>query len=147
MKKVRKPRKDYTYDDYLQIKKYNKEKLDEILANPNYMEELGKKYYPHNWEVILEDGHFLKKERQKTHIMNAVARAKGEDIPYKKTLFDLPIIQLDENGELLNEFENAKVACEELGWEEKRAQSIIRCCRGEYEKTYGYKWEFNLNNE
>ena len=146
MRKTKGKRRDYTYEDYLQIKKENKEKLDEILANPNYMEELGRKYYPHNWEVILEEGHFLKKERQKEAVYRALARANGEDVPYKKTLFDLPIIQFDENGEVLNEFESARAACEQLGWEEKRTQSIVRCCRGEYEKTYGYSWKFKLEN-
>jgi hypothetical protein len=44
--------KQITKDELLALKAYNVAKLDEILANPNHVEELGRKYYGDNWQIV-----------------------------------------------------------------------------------------------
>jgi hypothetical protein len=44
--------KQITNNELLALKAYNVAKLDEILANPNHVEELGRKYYGDNWQIV-----------------------------------------------------------------------------------------------
>ena len=56
---------ELTEEEIIEIKRENKRKLDEILAMPDYMVYLGKKYYGERWMTIFEDNHYMKVEHKK----------------------------------------------------------------------------------
>lgn len=137
-------KKQVTREELMEIRKHNKAVLDKILKEgPDYQIRLGKKYYGDNFLQILDGKHPARTDRHRENTQKALRRAKGEKVPYKKTLQDLSITQWDKEGNKLGEYDNARAACEELGWEELRAQSLIRCARGEHETAYNFVWKFD----
>ena len=136
-------KRDYSYEDYLEIKKENKRKLDEIFAIDNYQEVLGRKYYGDNWRASLWGNHPARDERHKENTRNAFLRAKGHDIPYKKTMRDKKITQMDLDGKIIKSFQNVKEAVEEYGWTKTSENQIIKCIKGEHHTAYGFKWQLD----
>jgi len=67
------------------------------------------------------------------------------DNPPKKekvnTYPPLPVIQKTLDGEYVNTFDNAKAAARAMG-KSHCGGNIIKVCRGEQRKAYGYLWEF-----
>lgn len=135
-------RKDYTYEEYLEIKKENRRKLEEILTTPDYMEILGKKYYGDRWFTVLPDGHYKRKDRMEK-------LRKGE---IKVTGYiDRPILQYDVDGNYLDEFPSARLWAEESGNTYNAAQHVAKCALGEKMggrmTAYGFVWKFKYEDE
>lgn len=137
----KKIKRDYSYEDYLEIKKENKRKLDEIFAMENYQEVLGRKYYGDNWLATLWGNHPAKAERHKENTQKALRRMKGERVPYKKTQKESACIQFDLEGNKIKEWESVNQAIEELGWKKSASSQILRCCKGEHLTAYNFKWQ------
>lgn len=124
-------------EEYLQIKRENKQKLDEILSNPDYMEVLGRKYYGDRWFTIFEDGHFKKVEHR------ALVNKYGAQTT---AYLDRALIQYDLDGNEVGEWESAKVWADSEGKKYSAAQHVAKCALGVQmggrETAYGYKWKF-----
>ena len=131
-----------TNEELLEIKNENKRKLDEILSNPNYMEELGKKYYGDRWFTIFEDNHYKKIEHRKL-----VNKYGAQHTKY----LDRPIIQYDLDGNEVGEWESAKIWAESKGKKYSAAQHVAKCALGVQmggrETAYGFKWQFKYDSE
>lgn len=141
MARPRGPRRDYTYEEYLEIKKENKRKLEEIMTTPDYMEVLGRKYYGERWFTALPDGHEKREQRRKD-----LVSGKIQFTPYT----DREIVQLDSDGNFIEEWESARVWAEETMEEERRfsaAQHIVKVAKGEGESAYGFRWKFKEDYE
>lgn len=71
-------------------------------------------------------------------------RYSYDDPPKKEkvnTYPPLPVIQKTLDGEYVNSFENAVAAARAMG-KTHCGPNIIKACRGEQRKAYGYLWEF-----
>ena len=136
-------KRDYTEREYQQIKKDNKKKLDKIFANPNYQEDLGKKYYGENgWHVTLYGNHPLRDEMRKENTKNAHKRLSGEDIPYKVRWNGRPINQYTKDGELVAKWDSALAWCKANNEPLHKAQTLVKAGRGFADTGYGFLWEF-----
>lgn len=63
------------------------------------------------------------------------------DIPEGWSLnYNKPILQLDLDNNIVNEFVNIKVAAATLGLHD--SSMIGAVCRGKYKSAYGYKWKY-----
>lgn len=131
-----KHRRDYTYEDYLEIRKENKRKLEEIMTTPDYMEVLGRKYYGDRWFMALPDGHPKKEQRRKDLVAGKV----------KFTAYtDRKLIELDLDGNFVKEWESARVWADENIEEERRfsaAQHVVKVAKEEGGSAYGSRWKF-----
>ena len=134
--------KKVTKEWYLEMKAENKRKLDEILANPNYQEIIGRKYYGDNWMATLWGNHPEKLERTKENASKANRRLKGEAVPYKRTWNRIPIIQMDMDGKFIKEWDSAVHYCEANGMKARQGQTVSNAARGLAESAYNYKWKF-----
>lgn len=136
-------KRDYTQTDLDWIRLQNKTKLDELFAEgPDYIERLGRKYYGEGWMKIIDGNHPARAARHKENCQNSLKRLKGEDVPFRKTLQDYKVVQYTVEDKKIKTFANARAACKHYGWDDKKSESIIRCARGEYVATQGYKWKF-----
>lgn len=81
----------------------------------------------HSWDTGLREGN---KEALRKSIRNAVEKRKRA------------VIQLDEGGNFLREFESATQAKREMGKFDKNGNHINSCCRGNRKTAYGYKWRY-----
>lgn len=135
--KNRKKLKEFPYDEYLQIKAENTRKLDEILNTPDYMEILGKKYYGERWFTVLPEGHFKRKER-----FDKLRKGEISVTGY----IDKAVIQLDLDGNVIEEWESSRIWAEENNRAYSAAQHVAKCAqgvdRGGNETAYGYRWKF-----
>ena len=124
-------------EEYQEIKKENQRKLDELLSNPNYMEELGRKYYGDRWFTIFEKGHYKKAQHRQM-----VNRYGAQHTAYMHR----PIIQYDLDGNQVGEWASAKIWADSEGRKYSAAQHVAKCALGVQmggrETAYGYKWEF-----
>ncbi len=127
------------YDD---IKKANKKALDEIFARPNWMEELGKKYYGEGWMVTLDGNHPARFERAKERNTESLRRTKGEDVPYKIANTQKPIYKLDSDGNVLEKYESSNEWCKINNEPKAKAQSLVKAARGLANTAYGDIWIF-----
>ena len=129
-------------EEYLQIKIENQRKLNEILSNPNYMEELGRKYYGDRWFTIFEDGHFKKVEHRQ--IVNRYGAQH-------KAYLHRALIQYDLDGNEVGEWESAKVWADSEGKTYSAAQHVVKSALGVQmggrETAYGFKWKFKYDSE
>ena len=127
---------DYTYEEYLEIKKENKRKLEEIMTTPDYMYILAKKYYGERWFQVMPDSDERKEKRRKDLIAGRIS-ATG--------YIDRKVIQLDMDGEFVKEWESARIWAEEEIEEEKRysaSQHVAKVATGKGDTAYGYRWAF-----
>lgn len=132
-----------TKEDLLEIKKQNKEKLDQILAEgPNYIKTLGQKYYGDRWHTILEKGHYEKVKHNRK-----VQREGSSYVPY----LHRPIIQMDLEGNFIKKWNNALEWAESEGMTKSAAGHVSKSATGlvmsQKESAYGYKWKFDYNLE
>ena len=111
-KKYKTSSKLQTKEEYEEIKKANKKALDKILARPNFVEELGRKYYGAGWQVTLYGNHPARMERAKERNKETAARNKGEDVPYRLANTHKPIYKLDSDGNILQKYKSADEWCE-----------------------------------
>ena len=128
-----KHRRDYTYEDYLEIKKENKRKLEEIMTTPNYMEVLGRKYYGDRWFTALPEGHEKKEQRRKD-----LVAGKIQFTAYT----DREIVQLDLDKNFVREWESARAWAEQSDKNYSAAQHVVKSAKGEGESAYGSYWKF-----
>lgn len=140
-KRVKKP-KEISREEYLEIKAENVRKLEEILTTPDYMEILGKKYYGDRWFTIFPDGHYKRKER-----FDKVRRGELKVVGY----IDREIVQMDLNGNEIDEFPSARLWAEETGNSYSAAQHVAKAALGVQfggnETAYGYKWKFKYESD
>ena len=131
-----------TKEEYEEIKKANKKALDEILAIPNFMEVLGKKYYGDNWLCTLDGNHPARTERKSENMTKSNQRLKGEDVPYVVSNSQKPIYKLDLDGNILEKYESANHWCEINNESIRKAQSLVKAARGKANTAYGDIWMF-----
>ncbi len=128
-------------EEYEEIKKENKRKLEEIMTTPNWLEVYGRKYYPDNWIKHLDKNHPERAQRVKENNDKAAARARGEHVPYMIPQTQLPVKYYDVNTKkCLGTFKNSKEASMTLNT--STGDAILRCCRGEHKTAGGYIWKF-----
>lgn len=71
---------------------------------------------------------------------------KGRPKNYKQSKVkrnSKPIQQLNLNGEIINSFPCAGVACEQLGWPQNRSARIRYVANGHAKTAYGFLWRFH----
>ena len=141
-KKYKLSSKLQTKEEYEEIKKANKKALDEIFARPNWMEELGKKYYGEGWLVTLDGNHPARMERAKERNTETFKRSKGEDVPYKIANTHKPIYKLDSDGNVLAKYKSADEWCEINNEPIRKAQSLVKAARGLALTAFGDIWVF-----
>lgn len=137
-------RYDYTFEEYLEIKKENKRKLDEIMAIPNYQEVLGKKYFGDNWRATLWGNHPARTEKKTENLKKAYAKKMGHEVEAYKPYTERRIAQLDvKTGEVVKEWDSAIQYCIENGINIKKASYISKIARemGKSDAAYGYHWK------
>ena len=138
------PRKEVkvTEEEYQEIKKENKKKLDEILSIPNYQLYLGRKYFGDRWYTILEDNHYLRKEYVKN------TQKYGSTY---KNYTSRPIIEMDMDGNVIREWRDAKEWAEETNRTLSAASHVAKCAQGQAmsqkNSAYGSKWKFKVKEE
>lgn len=134
-------KRDYTYEEYLEIRKENKRKLEEIMTTPDYMEMLGRKYYGERWFSALPDDHPKKIQRRKD-----VAEGRIKPTKY----MDREIMQFDIDGNYIDTHLSSRAWTDENMDEDKRfsaAQHLVKVAKGDGETAYGYKWRFKEEDE
>lgn len=131
-----------TKEEYEDIKRANKKKLDEILATPNFMEVLGRRYYGDNWMVTLDGAHPARLERAKERNTETFKRSKGEYVPYVVSNSQKPIYKLDSDGNVLEKYESANEWCKVNNEPIAKAQSLVKAARGKANTAYGDIWMF-----
>ena len=141
-KKYKLSSKLQTKEEYEEIKKANKKALDEIFARPNFIEELGRKYYGDGWQVTLYGNHPARLERAKERNKETFARHKGEDVPYKIANTHKPIYKLDSDGKVLAKYKSADEWCEINNEPIRKAQSLVKAARGLALTAFGDIWVF-----
>jgi hypothetical protein len=133
--------KPITKEELEEIRKQNREKLNEILSDVDYQIQLGKKYYGDRWFTILEDNHYAKREYRK--MVN-----NGGGKPYVNYI-DRPILQYDLDNKFIREWENARVWAESVDKGYSAAQHVAKCGHGgvmsQKDSAYGFKWRFKDN--
>ena len=126
-----------TEEEYQEIKKENRRKLEEILTTPDYMEMLGKKYYGERWHSVMPSGHYKKVEHKK------LVQKYGATTP---KYMDRAILQCDMNGNLVKEWQSSRIFVDEHKEEFKNpysaAHHITKVALGKGETAYGFKWKF-----
>ena len=147
----RKPRYDYTWEEYMEIKKRNREILDRVFATPNYQEVYGKKWYGDNWRATLYGNHPERTEMRNRNAKNAALRANGEDVPKRVPFKDRPVLQLDKDtGEVIKEWSSSVEVAKAFGKNVNKASDIAKVARNvgsKNETCYGYKWKMKNNYE
>ena len=140
-KKIKEP-KGISREEYLEIKAENVRKLEEILTTPDYMEILGRKYYGDRWFTVLPEGHYKRKER-----FDKLRRGEIKVTGY----IDREIIQMDLDGNPIDEFPSARAWAEETGNTYSAAQHIAKSALGTQfggrETAYGFRWRFKDNDD
>jgi len=131
-----------TKKEYDDIKRANKKALDKILATPNFMEKLGRKYYGENWMVTLDGAHPARLDRRDENNKKTQKRVKGEDIPYVVRYSQQPIYKIDKENNILEKYESANQWCEVNNEPISKAQSLVKCARGFSNTAYGDMWMF-----
>jgi hypothetical protein len=121
-----------TPEELAEIRARNKKVLDDIFSDENWREKLGTKYYGKaRWQKIFfgEDHPEYWDWRMNPN------REKSSDTNRR-------VIELDLDGNTLNEFENIKEVLELYDWPATRGILIMDCARNKAETAYGRKWEF-----
>jgi hypothetical protein len=146
----RKPRYDYTWEEYLEIKKRNREILDRVLNTPNYQEIYGKKWYGDNWRATLYGNHPERTEMRKINTEKAARRKRGEDIPSRIPFKDRPVLQLDKHTDkVIKEWSSSVEVAKAWGKSINKAHEIAKVARNVGAKNstmYGYKWKMKEGN-
>lgn len=128
--------------EYEDIKEANKKALDKILAKPNWMEELGRKYYGDNWMITLDGNHPDRTKRKKELSQNTKQRKNGDDVPFVVRASQRPIYKLDKDNNILEKYESANHWCKVNNEPIKKAQSLVKACKGFANTAYGCIWVF-----
>jgi hypothetical protein len=135
-KRVYQKKKEVSDEELQEIRIQNKQKLDKIMSDLNYMENLGKKFYGEKWYVVMPDGHYLKEEHKK-----AVIKGTKKITHY----MDRPVIQIDLDGKVIDEWGSARIwadAHDDLVNKYSAAQHVTKCATGKGDTAYGYRWKF-----
>jgi len=144
MPKKHKPRYDYTWEDYLEIKRKNKESLDRIFATPNYQEVYGKKWYGDNWRATLYGNHPEREAKKMENNQRAYKRKKGEYVEEYVPYIQRKICKYDLEGNFIECFDSALVWAEREGKERKHASQIVKVARDDSKgSAYGYIWKID----
>jgi len=127
-----------TPEDIEEIKRTNKERLDEILSKgPEYIIDLAIKHYGEGWMQVFEgEEHYLKTERSRYN-------AKHGAVIGSKTNRERRINQINaETDEIIQTWENVDAAGDALGLGKTQRQTLVGVLRGRARTYLGYKWEF-----
>lgn len=137
-------RYDYTYEEYLEIKRINKEKLDKIFATPNYQEVYGRKWYGDNWKATLWGNHPEREAQRKLNSERAYKRSKGEYVEDYVTWKEKPITQLDMEGNVIKVWNSAMEWGKENNKEISQINQVVKTARDDAKASaYGYRWRFD----
>ncbi len=145
MKKSKKYGPRYDYDpkvDFPKIQAENRRKLDEIYSNPNWMEDLAKKYYGDSWLSTFPEDHYKKVEYKKgvnNGTIKTMGMTEGIELRYYKT----PIIEILDGEEV--EWPSIMDWCDAHGKKKPAAYVIVRMMdgTGDRDKIYNrtFKWK------
>lgn len=130
-----------TEEDVIRIRKETKEKFDAIFSNPNWREDLGRKYYGDTeWYKIYHG--------EKHPLGGEIKKELGtKQIRVNTNFVKLPITQMELDGTHIKDFKNVKEVLKEYGWLPKHQTHILMTCKGKAKTAYGYKWRFNIDND
>ena len=146
-KRVGRPKTKVTDEEVAEIKRINKEKLDEIQSKGlDYIIELAKEHYGRNWMAVFSgENIFLHAEvRKEREQLRAEGKYKYSHGVYRKR----PIEKLDKDtDEVLDTYANVEAIKNEYGWTDGQIASVIACCTGRYDAYKGFKWKFVTDDE
>jgi hypothetical protein len=147
----KKPRKKYvttsdaTPEDVIRIKLQNKQRLDEIMSRPNYIEELAKKYYGDDWMRTIDTNHYMKVEKRKKNAIENNKKQKDGNFTPRIPATTIPIVELTLEGKFIKEWTNIKM------WREqhptKHYVGPIQCAQGKASTAYDRLWKFKTDYE
>jgi hypothetical protein len=147
MKKSKKYGPRYDYDpkvDFPKIQEKNRKKLDEIYSNPNWMEDLGRKYYGDNWLATFPDDHYKKTEYKKAVNQGTIRTTMMSDaVEYK--YYKRPVIEIFNEEE--TEYSSIMDWCDKHGKNKPAAYNIIKLIEGRADKDTIYKRTFKWKEE
>lgn len=128
--KKRGPRRDYTEEDVIQIKKQNRERLEGILSDPNWRRTVGIKHYGEkNWQKMMFG------EKHPDYL-----EWKWDETRNKTPLTELPLQEWTLDDQLIDEYKNVNEVIEKYGWGDSNKQHIMACLRGKRVTAYNKKW-------
>jgi hypothetical protein len=140
-RKYEKALKEITEEELEEIRRVNREKLDEIYSKgPEYMITLAIKYYGDNWMACFAgEETYLSNERVKHRDkFGSVKTAKGNR--------GRPLNKLDLNsGEFIRRYENVYECVDEEGYSDNQMNTLMAAASGRYPSYKGWKWEFADN--
>ena len=147
MKKGRKYKPRYNYDpevDFPKIQEENRRKLDEIYSNPNWMEDLGRKYYGDNWLATFPDDHYKKTEYKKA-VNNGTIKTTmmSREVEYK--YYERPIIEIFNDKE--TEYASVMDWCNANGKKKPAAYKVIKMAEGLGDRDTIYNRTFKWKEE
>jgi hypothetical protein len=147
MKKSKKYGPRYDYDpkvDFPKIQEKNRKKLDEIYSNPNWMEDLGRKYYGDNWLATFPDDHYKKVEYKKA-VNNGTIKTNSMSEEIETRYYKTPIIEVFDGKE--TEWSSIMDWCEAHGKKKPAAYNIVKQMEGRGDRDTIYKRTFKWKEE
>lgn len=142
-----KKRGPITKEELMEIRLENQRKLDEIMSIPNYIEVIARKYFGDDWLRTIEGHHPAKLERLKRNSQAQRDRQKNDSYTKRVNATDLPILQLDLEGNLVKEWTSIKEWKATDGINASSYVSPLQCAKGKDLTAYGYKWKFKHDYE
>ena len=121
-----------TEKEVLEIKKQNQSRLDEMFSNPTWRYELGKKHFGEaRWQKVF----FGEKHPDYDDWKKDPNREKIADT-------NRPISEWDEEGNLIDTYDNIQAALDKYGWIAKKGINVLDSAREKHRKAYGRLWKF-----
>ena len=131
-----KQRRDYTEEDLIEIRKRNREILDNLFSDVDWRRKLGIKHYGEgNWQKAMFGENHPDYKQWKMDILNGNRKTSARD-------GEKPIEQYTKGGAFMAEYPNVDACIEENGWGKNRRQGILECCRKRHDTAYSFVWKF-----
>jgi hypothetical protein len=140
-KKSYKKKAGITREEYEQIHKETVRKLDEIFAMEDYMIVLAKKYYGDAWMSTLDGKHPDRDSHRKVVQRRVIERkiaGQAARVPQTK----LPIVQLDLDGNLIQEWENIMEWVSVKNMKTTQHIGPLEVARGNAHTAFNSLWKF-----
>ena len=134
-----------TEEELMEIRIENQRKLDEIMAIPNYIEVIARKWYGDDWLRTLGSDYYIKADIRKESSHKNMKRQREEGYQPRIPATTLPIIELTLDGQFIKEWDNIKEWRDENST--KHYITPIQCAQGKAPSAYGKKWKFKKDYE
>jgi hypothetical protein len=134
----------YTMEEYLEIKKHNKEVLDRIFSDDDWVVNLAKKWYGDRWTMLIDkhpDKTEIVKAKQNQNTKNVKLRKEGTWVRTNIPDTQKPLIQYDLEGNEVARWDTVHHWCKETGSGKDKVVSVMACTFRGQETAYGYIWK------